>query len=159
MKEREPNRQTIATACLFLAGKVEETPKKVSELILAYYKTIHNKKVTTDSPEFIATKKKIFEAERKVLAVISFDLTIEHPYTHLINFVKELIPAEDKRKEVAQSSWGIINDQFKTTLCIQYKPKAISCAALSYAAAYHGEPLPSHWYDKHGVTKEELDGK
>ena len=34
--------QTIATACLFLAGKVEETPKPLKEIVRVSYLVQHN---------------------------------------------------------------------------------------------------------------------
>lgn len=35
--------QTIATACMFLAGKVEETPRPLKDVILVSYEIIHKK--------------------------------------------------------------------------------------------------------------------
>ena len=35
--------QTIATVCMFLAGKVEETPRPLKDVILVSYEIIHKK--------------------------------------------------------------------------------------------------------------------
>ena len=35
--------QTVATACMFLAGKVEETPRPLKDVILVSYEIIHKK--------------------------------------------------------------------------------------------------------------------
>jgi cyclin T len=35
--------QTIATVCMFLAGKVEETPRPLRDVILISYEIIHKK--------------------------------------------------------------------------------------------------------------------
>lgn len=35
--------QTIATVCMFLAGKVEETPRPLRDVILVSYEIIHKK--------------------------------------------------------------------------------------------------------------------
>jgi cyclin T len=35
--------QTIATVCMFLAGKVEETPRPLKDVILLSYEIIHKK--------------------------------------------------------------------------------------------------------------------
>jgi hypothetical protein len=37
------NMQTIATVCMFLAGKVEETPRPLKDVILLSYEIIHKK--------------------------------------------------------------------------------------------------------------------
>lgn len=39
----ELNLQTIATVCMFLAGKVEETPRPLRDVILVSYEIIHKK--------------------------------------------------------------------------------------------------------------------
>jgi hypothetical protein len=35
--------QTIATVCMFLAGKVEETPRPLKDVIMVSYELIHKK--------------------------------------------------------------------------------------------------------------------
>jgi len=35
--------QTIATVCMFLAGKVEETPRPLKDVILVSYEIMHKK--------------------------------------------------------------------------------------------------------------------
>lgn len=35
--------QTVATVCMFLAGKVEETPRSLKDVILISYEIIHKK--------------------------------------------------------------------------------------------------------------------
>lgn len=35
--------QTVATVCMFLAGKVEETPRPLKDVILVSYEIIHKK--------------------------------------------------------------------------------------------------------------------
>uniref|UniRef100_A0A0A9EUX7 Uncharacterized protein n=1 Tax=Arundo donax TaxID=35708 RepID=A0A0A9EUX7_ARUDO len=38
------DRRTIATVCTFLAGKVEETPRPLKDVILLSYEIIHKKR-------------------------------------------------------------------------------------------------------------------
>lgn len=39
--------QTIATVCMFLAGKVEETPRPLKDVIVVSYEIIHKKDPAT----------------------------------------------------------------------------------------------------------------
>lgn len=48
--------QTIATVCMFLAGKVEETPRALKDVIIVSYEMIH--------------KKDLAAAQRKVILLI-----------------------------------------------------------------------------------------
>ena len=48
--------QTIAIACMFLAGKVEETPRPLKEVIRISYEIIHKK----DPTAVLRIKQKVF---------------------------------------------------------------------------------------------------
>lgn len=50
--------QTIATVCMFLAGKVEETPRPLKDVIIVSYEIIHKKDST--APQRIRQQKVFF---------------------------------------------------------------------------------------------------
>ena len=76
------DRFRIATTCLFLAGKVEETPKKIKDVVIEAYKAQHQKPTgpEPESKEFWALKEEILVCERILLQTLDFDLTVEHAY-------------------------------------------------------------------------------
>ena len=81
----------VALACLFLAGKVEETPKKLKDIVSHGHALHHKTKpLTEDSSEFRKLFERIIVMERQLLHVICFDLVIETPYKHVMNLGKSV---------------------------------------------------------------------
>ena len=76
------DRFSIATTCIFLASKVEETPKKLKDVVMETFKQQHKDKPPPDmeSREFWELKEKVLISERILLQTLSFDLTVEHAY-------------------------------------------------------------------------------
>ena len=81
------DRFVIANTCLFLAGKVEETPKKLKDVVIESYKAQHQKQdephvvvPSESSKEFWEIKEHVLVSERILLQSLGFDLSVEHPY-------------------------------------------------------------------------------
>lgn len=150
----------VAAACLFLACKVQETHKRLKDII---YWTVKVRTRNTedfpdgldlheDSPGYYDEKSAILDKEREVLRVLNFDLTCDHPYKHLwtLNkcFVKTSQDTDEAKNErfdkraVTQSAWNFINDSFRLYLHVRYDPREIATAALYLAAKLHKFPLP-----------------
>jgi len=144
---KQHDRSVVAKTCLFLAGKVEETPKKLRDVITVSYALLMKTKnmpkelqeIKQDSQEFWELKENILVAERILLQTIGFDLTIEHPYKHLLAYVKKI----EGSKDLAQVAWNFVNDSFRTTLCLQYQPKTVAAAAIYLASKFLKHPLPT----------------
>ena len=78
----------MGTACLFLAGKVEETHKKLNEVVMESYTLRNQKQPSKES--FGRLRERVLEAELSLLQEINFDLNIEHPYQYLVQFFEIL---------------------------------------------------------------------
>jgi len=124
-------RFVMATCCLFLAGKVEETPKKCKDIVKAakaYLESANLDKYWLsfgDDPI-----KEIMTFEKILLQTIKFDLQVDHPYSYLLKYAKTLkCEPEDKHKMV-QMAWTFINDSYSTTLCLQWEPEIIAIALM-----------------------------
>jgi len=136
----------VATTCLFLASKVEETPRKLRDVIVESYKVQHN---TVQPPEndqeFFRLKEQVLICERELLRVLGFDLAVEHAYRPLLAYVKSISGPRD----LAQIAWNFINDSLRTTICLQYAPRCVAAAAAVMASEYLESkqrpfPLPPH---------------
>lgn len=103
-------RYVTAACCLFLAGKAEETPKKIRDII-KIAKTLLD-------PQQFATfgenqREEVLTLERIVLQTIRFDLQVEHPYKYLVNYAKCFKGNKDNIQEVLQMAWTFTNDRFE----------------------------------------------
>ncbi|KAJ4835545.1 hypothetical protein Tsubulata_028433 [Turnera subulata] len=157
------DRRTIATVCMFLAGKVEETPRPLKDVIVVSYEIIHKK-----DPEAIQRikQKEVYEqqkeliliGERVVLATLGFDLNVLHPYKPLVEAIKKFKVAQNA---LAQVAWNFVNDGLRTSLCLQFKPHHIAAGAIFLAAKFLKVKLPSDgekvWWQEFDVTPRQLE--
>lgn len=108
----EHDRFEVAVACILLAAKTEEAPRKVVNVIDECYKLRSRAqaagRMSQSSPnhpgstsggisldpkgeEFLKLKERILLLERVVLHTIGFELSIDHPYKFLVETIKKLI--------------------------------------------------------------------
>jgi len=148
-------------ACLFLASKVEETPKKLRDVIVRCYHQQNNKELPAD--EFDTLKKSVLKCEQTILNRIGFDLTVEHPHGTLLKNVKLISMHHNdvENRDLAQIAWNIINDSLKSTLCLQFRPHLIANAALYLASLFLKTPLVpdtnNSWCPLFGVSFKEIE--
>jgi Cyclin, N-terminal domain len=154
----------VAAACLFLSCKVQETHKRLKDIIYWTVKirtrnTIDfpdGQDIHENSPGYYDEKTAILDKEREVLRLLNFDLTVDHPYKHLWTLNKFFLqPAKadtaadgtnagtgtlsssSDRRAVAQSAWNLINDSFRSYIHVRYDPREIATAAIFLAAKLH----------------------
>jgi len=79
--------QIVATAALFLATKVEEMHKRLRQVMDAVHCVLHGGSESAarvpgedGSPEFLAARDGVLEAERVLLYTLEFDVAIDQPY-------------------------------------------------------------------------------
>uniref|UniRef100_A0ACD6A1A9 Uncharacterized protein n=1 Tax=Avena sativa TaxID=4498 RepID=A0ACD6A1A9_AVESA len=119
------DRQIIATVCMFLAGKVEETPRPLKDVVLISYEIIHKK-----DPAAVARikQKEVYEqqkellliGERLVLVTLGFDMNVHHPYKPLVEAIKKFKVAQNA---LAQVAWNFVNDGYAKITLILIKIK------------------------------------
>ncbi|XP_047091499.1 cyclin-T1-3-like [Lolium rigidum] len=158
------DRMTIATVCMFLAGKVEETPRPLKDVILISYEVIHKK-----DPAAVARikQKEVYEkqkellliGERVVLVTLDFDLNIHHPYKPLVKAIEKFNKVA--QKALAQAAWSFVNDGLRTSLCLQFKPQHIAAGAIFLATKFLKIKLPADgenfWLQQFDVTPRQLE--
>ncbi|XP_016889070.1 cyclin-K isoform X3 [Cynoglossus semilaevis] len=123
-------RYVTGACCLFLAGKVEETPKKCKDIIKTARSLLNDVQFAQfgDDP-----KEEVMVLERILLQTIKFDLQVEHPYMFLLRYVKQLKGDKSKVCKVLQMAWTFVNDSLCTMLSLQWEPEIIAVAVMYLA--------------------------
>eukprot|EP00249_Psilotum_nudum_P021562 c28154_g1_i3 orf=483-2852(-) len=157
------DRYMIATVCMFLAGKVEETPKPLRDVILISYEIRYKKDPVAvqrikQKEVYEVQKERILIGEHLVLTTLGFDLNIHHPYKPLVAAIKKFKVAQNA---LAQVAWNFVNDGLRTSLCLQFKPHHIAAGAIFLAAKFLKVKLPSDgekvWWQEFEVTPRQLE--
>lgn len=124
-------RYVTACCCLFLAGKVEETPKKCRDIIKTARGILNDNYFYSfgDDP-----KEEVMTLERILLQTIKFDLQVEHPYTFLLKYAKCFKGDQQKLQKMVQMAWNFVNDSLSTVVCVQWEPEIIAVALIHLAS-------------------------
>ncbi|KAI4979618.1 hypothetical protein ZWY2020_016371 [Hordeum vulgare] len=154
--------QTVATACIFLASKIEDTPCQLERAVIVAHETMFKRQPDAarriKQKEVLEKRKDlILTGEALLLSTIRFDFNIQHPYEPLKLALKNL---EISQKEVKQAAINLINDTIRTTLVVQFKPHYIAAGSLFLAAKFHDVKLPSEngklWWHQFDVAPKQL---
>ncbi|MXQ87497.1 hypothetical protein E5288_WYG000103 [Bos mutus] len=139
--------------CLFLAGKVEETPKKCKDIIKTARSLLNDVQFGQfgDDP-----KEEVMVLERILLQTIKFDLQVEHPYQFLLKYAKQLKGDKNKIQKLVQMAWTFVNDSLCTTLSLQWEPEIIAVAVMYLAGRlckfeiqeWTSKPMYRRWWEQ-----------
>ncbi|XP_011204406.2 cyclin-K [Bactrocera dorsalis] len=158
-------RYVTACCCLFLAGKVEETPKKCRDIIKIARTLLSDNYFYSFGED---PKEEVMTLERILLQTIKFDLQVEHPYTFLLKYAKCFRGDQVKLQKMVQMAWNFVNDSLSTVVCLQWEPEIIAVALIHLAsklskftvADWAGrQPSHNRWWDMFvsDVTMEILE--
>ncbi|XP_019057294.1 PREDICTED: cyclin-T1-5-like isoform X2 [Tarenaya hassleriana] len=148
---------------MFLAGKDEEYPRPLKDVIVVSYEIIHKKDPAAaqrikQKEVYEQQKELILIGESIVLTTLNFDLNVYHPYKPLVEAIKKFKVAQNS---LAQVAWNFVNDGLRTSLCLQFKPHHIAAGAIFLAAKFLKVKLPSDgekvWWQEFDVTPRQLE--
>ena len=179
----EYDRYLVATTCLFLAGKVEESPKPLREVLSRCHNVLHKPKPGSNAKppqleraDYDLWREKVLDTERIVLTTLGFDFQIDHPYRHLLACINSLekdstlkaecqkVFVDGSNKKIKQFAWNFVNDSLRTTLALEYNPRLIGAGALSLAAKFQKVTLERkdlgherNWWEVLGVSLRSIE--
>jgi hypothetical protein len=165
------DRFQVTVAAILLAGKTEESPRKLNTVIMECHKLKNRKSPASLDPkgeEFSKLKERVMSLERVILHTTGFELSVNHPFMFLVEQIQKLIqtkqlryttppqppapsektsssnnPKTDKMStELVQHSMGFANDSMYTCLCLQFSPQVIATACV-YLACQFSKVEPS----------------
>lgn len=127
----------IAATSLFLATKVEESCRKMRDLVVTFCRVAQkqpNLVVDESSKEYWRWRDTILHNEDVLLEALCFDLQLEQPYRLLFDFL--CYYGVQDNKNLRNAAWAFVNDSNLTTMRLQFSARAVAASAL-YAAAKH----------------------
>ncbi len=143
----------LAATAVFLATKVEESHRKLRDLIRISAKIASKNpqlQIDEQTKEFWKWRDLILNHEIKLLEALCFDLEIDSPYEMLTDISRDLNPSVDDLKKL-NVAWIFVDESTRTTLCLTHNFTTLAVAAIYYAA-YIGEVrLPDRWWKQYNV--------
>ncbi|KAG0000128.1 hypothetical protein BGZ79_006300 [Entomortierella chlamydospora] len=127
MRSTDPS--LVAATCIYLACKIEECPQHIKHIITEMKNALAN------HGGFDYDTSKVAEFEFYLLEELEFYLIVYHPYRDLTIIAKNLKLEESN----LQTAWFVINDSFRTDVCLLYAPHMIALAALYIICVVHAE--------------------
>jgi cyclin L len=153
--------ETTAMACVCLASKIEEDPRRIRDVINVFN---HIKQVREGKPiepvildqDYINLKNQVIKAERTVLKELGFCVQLKNPYKILVAYLQIL--GFEKHKLMVQRSWNYMNDSLRTDVFVRYSPETIVCACIYLSARDLGIVWPKTpvWYLLFGCQEKDL---
>ncbi|KAL1301712.1 hypothetical protein AAFC00_005921 [Neodothiora populina] len=126
---------TLGATALFLATKVEESCRKMKDIVIACCRVAQknpNLVVDEQSRDYWKWRDTILANEDVLLEVLCFDLTIEAPHKQLYDMLK--FYGVHHNKQLRNAAWAFVTDSNQTQLCLLCPSRTIAAAALYCAA-------------------------
>ena len=157
---QDHDRFLVAQACVFLASKVEEHPQRLQEILLAFHEERHGLKrgagtLDPTSAEYAQLKESVLKAEFCLLSIVSFDLTVEHPYEAINGLIEKMHRSghisESDHCTFLEAAISFLTDSFRTSLCLQHEPKTIASGIIFLSTVYlrklppEGPMVKAYW--------------
>ncbi|CAH8595289.1 unnamed protein product [Schistosoma turkestanicum] len=143
-----------AMACIFLAAKLEESPRRIRDVINVFHhiRQVRDKKTPTPvilDQSYSNLKNQVIKAERRVLKELGFCVHAKHPHKALDH---------ENNKTLVQTAWNYMNDSLRTDIFVRYLPEAIACGCIYLASCKLNIPLPRHpaWWEMFSVSEESV---
>ncbi|TPX63989.1 hypothetical protein SpCBS45565_g06186 [Spizellomyces sp. 'palustris'] len=164
----------IAMGAVFLASKVEETPRKVKDIVNVFSWLIDVNRGITPRVEsyagldghltivlfvqqFNELKDGIIAGELHILCKLGFNVQVQQPHGFMMNYLQGMNVVDNE--DLAQRAWNYMNDGLRTSIYVCYQPSTIACAVIYLAARVCKVKLPTNppWWEVFDADLEDLE--
>lgn len=155
------NVKKVAASCVWLASKLEESPRKSRQVIIVFHRMECRREnlpiefLDLNSKKFAELKIELSKTERHILKEMGFVCHVEHPHKFISNYLMTLGTPQELRQE----AWNLANDSLRTTLCVRFKSAVVACGVVYAAARRFQVPLPENppWWKAFDAEKSGID--
>ncbi|CAK9213791.1 unnamed protein product [Sphagnum troendelagicum] len=143
------NVKSVAASCVWLAAKLEESPKEISAVLQVLWRMERRRNnlpievLDLNSPKYLEMKTALIRTERHLLKEMGFICHVEHPHKFIMSYLKAL----EAPVELMQEAWNLANDSLRTSLCVRFKSEVVACGVVYAAARRFKVPLPDRWWE------------
>ena len=160
----------IAATALYLASKVEEsptTPKNIANALSDQRNSLGQVVAALPTSSIASSSGRvppatrfgfsggeIVEAEYFLVEELKFNLIVFHPYRPMQRMI-----VDANLQMYLQDATHLINDSYRTDVCLYYPPHTIAIAAIIMAAIWNGQSSWQQWFDSlqfHEVHKAQI---
>ncbi|PIC40463.1 hypothetical protein B9Z55_011797 [Caenorhabditis nigoni] len=138
---RKYDYRDVGAACVFLAGKSHECPRKLSHVVGVWRDRKDRKQLTTETARNEAAQI-IVLLESMILQTIAFDLNIHLPHMYVLKIMEKVEKgkyAEDQYGRLTSSAFYFATDVIAVTdWSLRYSASSMSIAIVSLMSAYSG---------------------
>jgi len=132
--------ETCAMACVFLAAKIEENPRRLRDVINVWdhikQKVVKHSEIPIPmdyyGTQYLNIKNDVIKSERRILKELGFCVHVKHPHKIIITYLQIL--EHEKNVALARSAWNYMNDSLRTDVFVRFSPDIIACACIFLAA-------------------------
>lgn len=155
--------ETTAMAAIFLAAKIEESPRRVRDVINVCEHIKQKKLRRPETPmeynsnHYFSMKNNVIKAERRILKELGFCVHVKHPHKIIITYLQIL--EHEKNVALARAAWNYMNDSLRTDVFVRFSPDMIACACIFLAARTVKVNLPMKppWWQLFDASYEDVE--
>ncbi|XP_022111330.1 cyclin-L1-like [Acanthaster planci] len=155
------NMEIVAMACINLASKIEEAPRRIRDVINVFHHIRQKRNNRTIEPmvldqKYLNMKNQVIKAERRVLKELGFCVHVKHPHKMIVTYLQVL--ECERNSQLVQTAWNYMNDSLRTDVFVRFMPETIACACIFLSARQLNVVLPNNppWYGLLGTDEAEV---